>query len=193
MRRSRITIAAVGLGAAAAVGGVTAAAVTTSPAGHSPPAAYGAPAHQPAAGPAIEGTATVRTAQATVGGRTETILVNAQGLPLYYYRPDTATRSLVAGSLAGLWPALTSKAPTAAELPGRLTTVADAHGSQVAFNGHLLYTFTSDTAGAGTPQVTGQGVENFFVATAGLAPLTSSSIPANTMPTTMPTDGYGGW
>jgi hypothetical protein len=33
---------------------------------------------------------TVRTAPATVAGRTETILVNAHGLPLYFYRPDTA-------------------------------------------------------------------------------------------------------
>jgi predicted lipoprotein with Yx(FWY)xxD motif len=189
MRRSRITIAAVGLAAAAAAGGITAAAAASSPSGHSPSSAYAAPPQQPAAQPANQGGATVRTAQATVGGRTETILTNAQGLPLYYYRPDTSTRSLVAGPLAGLWPALTSNSPTAAGLPGRLTAVADAHGSQVAFNGHLLYTFTSDTAGAGTPQVTGQGVENFFVATTGLAPITSSSTPANTMPA----GGYGGW
>jgi len=189
MRRSRITIAAVGLAAAAAAGGITAAAAAGSPSGHSPSGAYAAPAQPPAPQPANRGGATVRTAQATVGGRTETILTNAQGLPLYYYRADTATRSTVAGSLAALWPALTSNAPTAAGLPGRVTAVADAHGSQVAFNGHLLYTFTSDTAGGGTPQVSGQGVENFFVATADLAPITSSSTPANTMPT----NGSGGW
>ena len=44
--------------------------------------------------------AAVRTAQAHVGGKTETILVNAQGLPLYFYQPDTATQSLVTGQLA---------------------------------------------------------------------------------------------
>ena len=59
---------------------------------------------------------TVRTAPATVAGRTETILVNAHGLPLYFYRPDTAARSLVTGSLAQLWPPLTSAAPAAAGL-----------------------------------------------------------------------------
>ena len=42
----------------------------------------------------------MRTATATVAGRTETILVNAHGLPLYFYRPDTAARSLVTGGLA---------------------------------------------------------------------------------------------
>ena len=35
------------------------------------------------------------------------------------------------------------------------------HGGQVAYNGHLLYTFVSDRKGV----VTGQGVQDFFVAT----------------------------
>ena len=43
---------------------------------------------------------TVRTAQAVVAGKTETILINATGQPLYYYQPDTATKSLVTGA----WP-----------------------------------------------------------------------------------------
>ena len=38
------------------------------------------------------------------------------------------------------------------------------HGDQVAYNGHLLYTFADDQPG----QVTGQGVQGFFVATPGL-------------------------
>ena len=102
-----------------------------------------------------------------MGGRTQAILVNAHGLPLYYYRPDTATRSLVSGGLARLWPPLTSAAPTAASgVTGKLTVVHDAHGDQVGYNGHLLYTFAGDRAG----QVTGQGFQNFFVATAGLTP-----------------------
>ena len=47
----------------------------------------------------------------------------------------------------------------------------DIHGNQVAYNGHLLYTFADDQAG----QVTGQGVQGFFVATPGLTPLAGSS------------------
>ena len=42
---------------------------------------------------------------------------------------------------------------------GKLTVLNDANGDQVAYNGHLLYTFTSDHPG----QVTGQGFQNFFV------------------------------
>jgi hypothetical protein len=50
----------------------------------------------------------------------------------------------------------------------------DIHGDQVAYNGHLLYTFADDQAG----QVTGQGVQGFFVATPGLTAITWSPAPA---------------
>ena len=59
-------------------------------------------------------------------------------------------------------------------LAGTLAAVTDAHGDQVAYNGHLLYTFVDDHAG----QVTGQGVQSFFVATPGLTPLTGSPAPS---------------
>ena len=84
MRHPRVVIASIALAAAAAIGGgITAAAATTS---H--------PSSRPAA--SQQAAATVRTVQATVGGKTETILVNGQGLPLYYYLSDTAAKSVVA-------------------------------------------------------------------------------------------------
>ena len=113
----------------------------------------------------------MRTVQATVGGKTETVLVNSQGLPLYYYLNDTAAKSVVTGGLAALWPPLTSASPAATGLTGKLAAVMDVHGDQVAYNGHLLYTFADDHAG----QVTGQGVQGFFVATPGLTPIAGSS------------------
>jgi len=131
-------------------------------------------------------TATVRTAPATVAGKTETILVDAQGLPLYFYRPDTAAKSFVTGGLARLWPPLTSAAPTAAGALGKVTVVNDSNGQQVAYNGHLLYTFISDHPG----QVTGQGVQNFFVATPGLVPIAATAAPAGPVPAA-PAGGYG--
>jgi len=172
MRHPKLIIAGIGLAAVAAAGGATAAAA----------AAAGGPGtgHSAAA-------ATVRTAAATVAGTTETILVNSGGLPLYFYRPDTAAKSLVTGSVAALWPPLTSAAPTAAGATGTLTVVNDAHGHQVAYNGHLLYIFISDHPG----QVTGQGVQDFFVATPGLTPIASSPAPAGTVPAAPPANGYG--
>jgi predicted lipoprotein with Yx(FWY)xxD motif len=132
-------------------------------------------------------TATVRTAQATVGGKTETILVNGAGLPLYYYLSDTAAKSVVSGGLATLWPPLTSASPAATGLTGKLAAVSDVHGDQVAYNGHLLYTFVGDHAG----QVNGQGVQGFFLATPGLAPLAGSPASAPTAPAASSGSGYG--
>jgi predicted lipoprotein with Yx(FWY)xxD motif len=175
VRHPRIIIASISLAAAAAIGGgITAAAATTSHASSRPAASQHA-------------AATVRTAQATVGGKTETILVNNQGLPLYFYINDTAARSLVTGGLAALWPPLTSTSPAAAGLTGKVAVVMDTHGDQVAYNGHLLYTFADDQAG----QVTGQGVQGFLVATPGLAPITGSQTATGTAPAAPSGNPYG--
>ena len=175
MRHPRVVIASIALAAAAAIGGgITAAAATTSHPGSRPAASQ-------------QAAATVRTVQATVGGKTETILVNGQGLPLYYYRSDTAAKSAVTGGLAALWPPLTSASPAGTGLTGTLAAVTDIHGDQVAYNGHLLYTFADDRAG----QVTGQGVQGFFVATPGLAPIAGSSTSAGSSAPAGTTSGSG--
>ncbi len=177
MRHPRIIIASISLAAAAALGGgITAAAATTSPASSMPATAQHA-------------AAAVRTVQASVGGKTETVLVTSQGLPLYYYLNDTAAKSAVTGGLAALWPPLTSASPA---VTGKITAVTDIHGNQVAYNGHLLYTFADDQAG----QVTGQGVQGFFVATPGLTPITGSqtagsSTTAGTAPAAPSGNPYG--
>jgi predicted lipoprotein with Yx(FWY)xxD motif len=174
MRHPRIIIAGISLAAVATVGGVTAASASGSTASSKPSASSSAVAG-----------ATVRTASATVGGKTETILVNGQGLPLYIYKPDTAAKSFVTGGLARLWPPLTSAAPTAAGANGKLAVLKDVNGQQVTYNGHPLYTFADDQAG----QVTGQGVQDFFVATPGLTSLTSHS--AGTAPAAPSSGGFG--
>ena len=84
-----------------------------------------------------------------------------------------------------MWPPLTSASPAATGLTGALTAVMDIHGDQVAYNGHLLYTFADDQAG----QVTGQGVQDFFVATPGLTAITGS--PAPSAPATSSGNPYG--
>jgi len=175
MRHPRIIIAGIGLAAVAAVGGITAASASSSPPGSAPATSHSVTA------------ATVRTASATVGGKTETILVNAAGLPLYYYRPDTASKSFVSGALAQLWPPLTSVTPAAAGVNGKLSVLNDVNGHQVTYNGHPLYTFADDHPG----QVTGQGVQNFFVATSSLAQISGSSAPAGTVPAAPSGSGYG--
>ena len=176
MKRPRIILAGVALAAVAAAGGITAASASSS-----------TPSTATSAASKSSMSATVRTASANVAGKTETILVSSHGLPLYIYRPDTATKSFVTGGLAQLWPPLTSPAVAGARVTGKVAVLNDVNGQQVTYNGHPLYTFADDHAG----QVTGQGVQNFFVATPGIGSIsisagsTAPAIPA------VPSGGYG--
>ncbi len=117
---------------------------------------------------------TLHTATASVNGKAQSILVDAQGLPLYYFRGDTAKKSNVSGVLLRLWPALVSVHPVGTGTPGKLTTLQSANGHQVTYNGRFLYTFIVDTPG----HVTGQGVSGFFVATPHLKPINGSTTTA---------------
>ena len=160
MRHPRIVIAAIAIAAAATIGGISAAVAT----GSSTPSP--AAASRPATGSTNSGQqpaslAMVQTASATVQGRIETILVDAKGLPLYIYQPDTPTTSYVTGQLAALWPPVVAGTPTVRGATGTVTSVPTTNGHQVAYNGHFLYTFIEDSPG----HVTGQGVQNFFIAT----------------------------
>ncbi|HEV3265868.1 MAG TPA: hypothetical protein VG014_10110 [Acidimicrobiales bacterium] len=201
MKHPRATIATIGLSVAAIAGGVT---VVATAGGSTPSAAPVAtasalnpsstPAPTPAptpTAPAVPAAATLHTASATVAGATETILVDARGFPLYVYQPDTASKSMVSGELAYLWPPLDATAPTANGATGALKVVNTANGHQVSYNGHFLYTFRQDGPGV----VTGQGVQNFFVATPGISTLkpTPAATPAPAPAPAPASGGYGGY
>jgi predicted lipoprotein with Yx(FWY)xxD motif len=174
MRRARLL--AVGALALAATGGGIAAGVTAS--GSSSKAAAAPAPTASASGP------TIHVVTASVNGTNEQILVDAHSMPLYTYAGDTKTSSGVTGELAALWPPLTSAAPTEKDATGSLTVVRDFNGAQVQYNGHFLYTFVQDRPG----QVTGEGVQNFFVATPG--PTRAPSTPASA--STNSSSGYYG-
>jgi predicted lipoprotein with Yx(FWY)xxD motif len=130
--------------------------------------------------------AIIKTTSATVNGQSVTVLTNAQGMTLYYLKPDTATTSNCTGSCASTWPPLvftSSGSPASATaLPGTLSVVTDANGQQVEFNGHMLYTYSGDTAPG---QTNGEGIKGvWFVAT--------STLPVQGAPQATPTrNGYG--
>jgi predicted lipoprotein with Yx(FWY)xxD motif len=128
---------------------------------------------------------TVGMATAKVDGASKEILTNAKGMTLYYFTGDTATTSGCTGGCGSVWPALLSDAaPTAAPmLTGKLTLVKTANGSQVAYNGHLLYTYSRDQAPGDT---NGNGIAGKWFA----APvdLKAAVVPA---PTWCCSAGYG--
>lgn len=117
--------------------------------------------------PTTASTFTVRTAQATVNGKTTTILTDAQGRTLYYFTPDTASKTVCTGTCAQTWPPLlftgTGKPTSSTPLPGELEVYKNANGNQVIYNDHPLYTYSGDTAPG---QTNGEGLfGKWFVAT----------------------------
>ncbi len=127
----------------------------------------------PARTPITGGTSTsvIQTATVTIKGQSQTVLTNAKGLTLYYFTPDSATQSACSGQCAQTWPPLFfsgSGSPTSsANLSGKLSVLMDVNGSQVEYNGHLLYAFAGDTAPG---QTNGQGLfGKWFVATPDLS------------------------
>ena len=130
----------------------------------------------------------LKTATATVSGKSETILTNAQGMTLYYRTSDAPPATVCSGGCASAWPPLIvsgSAAPTSAtSLPGKLTSATDANGNQVEYNGHPLYTFSGDTAPG---QTTGNG-------TAGIWFVTTPDLKSQGTPQATPTtNGYRGY
>lgn len=137
---------------------------------------------QPTSAPAVA--AVVKTASATVGGKTVTILTNAQGMTLYYFTPDTSTATACTAGCASSWPPLLftgSGSPAAAtKLPGELEVYTNANGKQIIYNDHPLYTFSGDSAAG---QTNGQGVAGkWFVATTDLAKNTATAAAATPTP-----------
>ncbi len=117
---------------------------------------------------------TIKTATMNVKGKSITALVSNQGLTLYYNTSDTAS-SVCSGGCASAWPPLVSSSvpSSAASLPGALSLLTDANGSQVTYNGHPLYTYSGDSAPG---QTNGEGVGGvWFVAPANLAASTGSN------------------
>ncbi|HET7264918.1 MAG TPA: hypothetical protein VFL28_09615 [bacterium] len=133
---------------------------------------------------------TVDTAAITVKGMSATVLTDEKGMTLYYVSSDTPSTSSCTGGCAQIWPPmLSTSTPTSGnKLPGKLSVVKTANGEQVAYNGHLLYRYSGDTA---PHQANGQGIAGkWWVAKVDLK--MGAAGPAPSKPTS---SGYGngGW
>ena len=75
------------------------------------------------------------------------VLANAKGFTLYWFAPDTATKSVCNGSCAAYWPPVKGPATAGPGITGKLGTIKRADGStQATYDGHPLYTYVGDTA-----------------------------------------------
>jgi predicted lipoprotein with Yx(FWY)xxD motif len=99
------------------------------------------------------GTATLRTT--TIGG--VSVLTNSSGRTLYWFAPDTPSKSACYGACAAYWPPVIGN-PVAG--PGvtvsKIATIRRTDGTlQVTYAGHPLYTYIGDTAPG---QASGNGI-----------------------------------
>jgi predicted lipoprotein with Yx(FWY)xxD motif len=96
-----------------------------------------------APGPAPAAPGNLKTA--TIHGLT--VLTNARGFTLYWFAPDTPTRSNCTGTCAAYWPPATGTPVAGPGLTGTLGTIKRPDGTtQATYNGHPLYTYIGDTA-----------------------------------------------
>jgi predicted lipoprotein with Yx(FWY)xxD motif len=115
-----------------------------------------------AAPPTTSSAATLAlAANAKVG---QQIVVDSAGHTVYLFVPDGAsTTSRVPAAIKAIWPPVTSSgSPTAgAGLDqGKISVEVQSDGTrQVAYNGHLLYTFARDTAPG---EANGQGLAGIW-------------------------------
>lgn len=112
-------------------------------------------------------TALVHVGMATVNGAAKQVLTDAQGKTLYYLTKDSERASNCTAACATLWPPLlvpTGTTPkSATTLSGSLSALDDANGRQALYNGHLLYTYSKDSAAG---QANGDGFKGvWYVAT----------------------------
>jgi predicted lipoprotein with Yx(FWY)xxD motif len=75
------------------------------------------------------------------------VLANAKGLTLYWFAPDTATKSACSGTCASYWPPVKGPVAAGPGVTGKLATITRSDGSlQATYDGHPLYTYAGDGA-----------------------------------------------
>jgi predicted lipoprotein with Yx(FWY)xxD motif len=75
------------------------------------------------------------------------VLTNSAGDVLYWFVPDTSTKSNCNGSCASYWPPLKGPATAGSGITGTLGVITRSNGTmQATYDGHPLYTYVGDTA-----------------------------------------------
>ena len=75
-----------------------------------------------------------------------TVLADSRGLTLYWFVPDTSTKSNCNGSCIHYWPPVTGPVTAGSGVTGHLGTITRSNGTkQATWDGHPLYTYIGDT------------------------------------------------
>jgi predicted lipoprotein with Yx(FWY)xxD motif len=75
------------------------------------------------------------------------VLTNAKGFTVYWFAPDTSTKSNCNGSCAKYWPPVPGPATAGPGVTGMIGVITRSNGAkQATYKGHPLYTYVGDTA-----------------------------------------------
>ena len=79
----------------------------------------------------------------TIGS--QQVLVDSQGMVVYWFVPDTSSKSNCSGSCATYWPPVKGPLMAGSGVTGTLATITRSDGStQATYDGHPLYTYIGD-------------------------------------------------
>jgi len=79
----------------------------------------------------------------TIGS--QQVLVDSQGMVVYWFVPDTSSKSNCSGSCATYWPPVKGPLTAGSGVTGTLATITRSDGStQATYDGHPLYTYIGD-------------------------------------------------
>jgi predicted lipoprotein with Yx(FWY)xxD motif len=74
------------------------------------------------------------------------VLTNSKGMTLYWFAPDSSTKSACYGSCAAYWPPVYGAQKAGAGVTGKLGTIKRTDGTtQATYDGHPLYTYIGDS------------------------------------------------
>ena len=100
-----------------------------------------------AAGPSPTSAASASPLVNTVEINGVSVLTNARGFTLYWFVPDTPTKSVCYGTCAAYWPPVTERPVAGPGVTGKLGTIRRSGGVlQASYDGHPLYTYIGDSA-----------------------------------------------
>src|SRR6266700_5555570 len=117
------------------------------------------------------------------------VLTSAKGFTLYWFAPDTSTKSMCNGSCAKSWPPVPGPATLSAGTSGKLGTITRSDGSvQATFDGHPLYTFSGDNSPG---QTSGNGLNLNGGAWREVTVSGSAPAPSRTSKSSSSSGGYG--
>jgi len=74
------------------------------------------------------------------------VLTNSQGMVLYWFVPDSATKSACTTTCLKYWPLVPGPATAGSGITGSLSVITTDGMKQVVYRGHPLYTYVADTS-----------------------------------------------